>query len=209
MDSTNPTCRIDLIHCTVLIRSTNYLLPKSHPNSNKLTNGSQKRGRGRRSTCHGVAIREAARRGERNTAGHRGLHVADRPSPRLGDSESWGPSSAAAVRWWCSVGRSTCGLEAPDYLWPSKFGRRRGERHLLGQRRSAVRASGPLVFTDFFFSVPTVKLDEALGWITVVPFRGWWRLQKAALGPNGLMGHPLVAASSRRFFALKKVEEFC
>ena len=44
-----------------------------------------------------------------------------------------------------------CGLEAPDYLWPSKFGRRRGVRHLLGQRRSAVRASGPLVFTDFFF----------------------------------------------------------
>jgi hypothetical protein len=41
-----------------------------------------------------VAIRDAARRGERNTAGHRGLHVADR---RRRASEILGAELSAAV----------------------------------------------------------------------------------------------------------------
>jgi hypothetical protein len=98
----------------------------------------------------------------------------------------WGPSSVP--RWWCSVGRSTCGLEAPDYLWPSNLV---GVAGAPPVRRAPVRGPG-LWATGlcrfFFCSVPTVKLDEALGWITIVPF-----------GVGGVpFRHPLVAAPSRR-----------
>lgn len=79
---------------------TAYLYsPKSHPKNRKIKKPRTESEWGR-STCHRVAIGEAARRRERDTAGHRGLHVPDRAPLRresgggrsLVASESWGPA---------------------------------------------------------------------------------------------------------------------